>query len=93
MGPMVADYISVSYVNSNPFGVFAAAKAPPGGELREAMYTTRQPLLAAMARPRFSSKGEQPVPNAKSDYESKAFYDDEGRFPTPEWKLPQRDPQ
>lgn len=93
LGPMVADYISVSYVNSNPFGVFAAAKAPSGGGLREAMYTTRQPLLAADGAPRFSSKGEQPVPNAKSDHELKAFYDDEGRFPTPEWKLPQRDPQ
>ena len=91
LGPMVADYISVSYTNGNPFGVFAAAKAPSGGELREAMYTTRQPLLAAENAPRFSSKGELPVPNAKSDHPLRACYDDECRFPTPEWKLPSRD--
>jgi hypothetical protein len=91
LGPMVADYIAVSYSNSNPFGVFAAAKAPSGSLLNEAMYTTKQPLLAADNAPRFSSKGELPVPNAKSDHPLKAFYDDEGRFPTPESKLPPRD--
>jgi len=91
LGPMVADYIAVSYSNGNPFGVFAAAKAPSGSLLNEAMYTTKQPLLAADDAPRFSSKGELPLPNAKSDHPLKAFYDDEGRFPTPESKLPPRD--
>jgi hypothetical protein len=90
LGPMVADYISVSYSNGNPFGVFAAAKAPSGGDLNEAMYSTKQPLLAAGA-PTFSSKNDKPVPNAKSDHPLRAFYDDEGRFPTPESKLPPRD--
>ncbi|MGA7382445.1 MAG: sialidase family protein, partial [Terriglobales bacterium] len=66
LGPMVADYISVSYMNGNPFGVFAVAKAPSGSLLNEAMYTTKQPLLAAADAPRFSSRGELPVPNAKS---------------------------
>jgi hypothetical protein len=91
LGPMVADYIAVSYSNGNPFGVFAAAKAPSGSLLNEAMYTTKQPLLAADNAPHFSSKGELPVPNAKSDHPVRAFYDDEGRFPTPESKLPPRD--
>jgi hypothetical protein len=93
LGPMVADYISVSYINGNPLGVFAVAKAPSGSLLNEAMYTTKQPLLAAANAPRFSSQGEQPVPNAKSDHEVKGYYDDEGRFPVPAWKLPQRDPE
>lgn len=88
LGPMVADYISVSYTNGNPFGVFAVAKAPSDGLLNEAMYTTKQPLLAPDGAPRFSSQGEEPVPGAKSDHVVKAYYDDEGRFPIPEWKLP-----
>jgi len=93
LGPMVADYISVSYTGGNPFGVFAAAKAPKGSVLNEAMYTTRQPLLAAENAPRFSSEGELPVPGAKSDHPLRACYDDECRFPTPEAKLPQFDHQ
>ena len=36
-GPMVADYIGVSYSNGNPFGVFAGALAPSGATLNEAM--------------------------------------------------------
>lgn len=84
LGPMVADYISVSYTNGNPFGVFAAANAPVGGSLREAMYTTKEPLLVPRDQPRFSSQGDMPVPNAKSDFERKHYYDDEGRFPIPE---------
>ena len=91
LGPMVADYISVSYINGNPFGVFAAAKAPSGGLLNEAMYTTKQPLLASADAPQFSSKDEEPVPNHKSDHVIKGYYDDEGRFPVPEWKMPQFD--
>jgi len=91
LGPMVADYISVSYINGNPFGVFAAAKAPSGGLLNEAMYTTKQPLLASADAPQFSSKDEEPVPNHKSDHVIKGYYDDEGRFPVPDWKMPQFD--
>jgi hypothetical protein len=81
LGPMVADYISVSYTNGNPFGVFAVANAPSGGLLDEAMYTTKNPLVVAADKPRFSSQGEKPVPGAKSDHERKLYYDDEGRFP------------
>lgn len=81
LGPMVADYVSVSYTNGNPFGVFANATAPTGALLNEAMYTTKEPLLAAADAPRFSGKDDKPVPNAHSDHEMKFYYDDEGRFP------------
>ncbi|HZQ22498.1 MAG TPA: sialidase family protein [Terriglobales bacterium] len=89
LGPMVADYIHVSYTNGNPFGVFAAATAPNGGVLNEAMYTTKQPLLALGDVPRFSSKSDEMVAGAKSDHVMKGYYDDEGRYPIPESKRDQ----
>jgi len=81
-GQMVADYLAVAYANGNPFGVFAVAQAPSGGLLNEAMYTTKSPLLAAAGEPRFSSRGEKPVPNAKGRYIWK-YYDDDGEYPIP----------
>lgn len=86
-GYMVADYIGVSYLNGNPLGVFAVAKAPSGSVLNEAMYTTRQPLLPSPETPRFSSRGEQPVANAKSDFVQKFYYDDEGERAIPASRL------
>ena len=82
-GRMVADYISTSYVNGNPFGVFMVAKAPVGGLMNQAAYTTSTPLVAAANEPRFSSKGEKPVPNAKSDHPYIRFRDVEPEFPGP----------
>ncbi|HEV2491381.1 MAG TPA: sialidase family protein [Candidatus Acidoferrales bacterium] len=67
---MVGDYFSTSYVNGSAFGVFAVAKASSGSAFDQAMYTTAQPMIAPSA-PRFSSKGERPVPNAKSDHPPK----------------------
>lgn len=84
-GYMVADYISVSYLNGNPLGVFAVAKAPTGSTLNEAMYTTKEPLLPGADTPRFSSKGEEAV--AKSKYVKTYYYDDEGTRPIPESRL------
>ena len=81
-GLMVADYLAVAYSKGNPFGVFAVAKAPSGGKLNEAMYTTKAPLLAAADEPRLSSKHEKPVPNAKGTYVWK-YYDDDGEYPIP----------
>jgi BNR repeat-like domain len=86
-GYMVADYIGVTYTNGNPRGIFAVAKKPSGTLLDEAMYTTKQPLLASPGEPRFSSKGEKPVPGAKSDHEMKFYADDEGRVLIPPFKL------
>jgi hypothetical protein len=86
-GYMVADYIGVAYTNGNPFGVFEVAKAPSGGVLNEATYTTKEPLLASPGEPRFSSKGEKPVPGAESDHEMKFYADDEGRVLIPPSRL------
>ena len=83
-GYMVADYVGVSFVNGNPFGVFAVAKAPSKGLLNEAIYSTKTPLLLALDEPTYSSKNDKAVPNAKSDYARKVYYDDEGRRPIPE---------
>jgi hypothetical protein len=82
-GPMVADYIGVSYVNGNPFGVFAVATAPSGKTLHESMYTTKAPLPAAGSAPRFSGLADEPVVGAKSDHEMHFYYDDEGKREIP----------
>jgi hypothetical protein len=81
-GLMVADYLAVAYSKGNPFGVFAVAKAPSGGLLNEAMYTTKAPLLESAGEPRFSSKGEKPIPDVKGRYVWK-YYDDDGEYPIP----------
>lgn len=81
-GLMVADYLAVAFSSGNPFGVFAVAKAPSGSVLNEAMYTTKSPLLAAAGEPRFSSKSDETVPNAKGRYVWK-YYDDDGKYPIP----------
>jgi len=73
-GPMVADYIGVSYVNGDAFGVFANAQAPAGSTLAEAMYTTKTALPPGTA-PRFGGRADKPV--AKSDHEMHFYYDDE----------------
>jgi hypothetical protein len=86
-GYMVADYIGVTYTSGNPRGIFAVAHAPSGSTLNEAMYTTKEPLLAASDEPRFSSKGEKAVLGAKSDHEMKFYYDDEGKVRIPASRL------
>jgi hypothetical protein len=82
-GPMVADYIGVTYVNGNAFGVFANAQAPTGSTLAEAMFTTKQPLPPAGSAPRFSGAQDKPVADAKSDHEMHFYYDDEGKREIP----------
>lgn len=84
-GLMVADYLSISYVNGKAFGVFAVAQAPSGGLLNQAMYTTTNPLTASAlaAAARLSSKGEKPFPHAKSDHGARKFYDEDGQYPIP----------
>jgi len=82
-GLMVGDYLSTTYVNGQAFGVFAVANAPSGGVFDEAIYTTTSPLVAAADSAYFSSKGEKPVPHAKSDHGPRKFYDEDGEFPIP----------
>jgi hypothetical protein len=86
-GPMVADYIGVSYVNGNPFGVFAVAQGPCAKTLKESMFTTKAPLPAPGSAARFSGLADKPVPGAKSDHEAHFYYDDEGtrEIPRSRW--------
>jgi hypothetical protein len=93
-GPMVADYIGVSYSNGNPFGVFAVAQALSGTTYNESMFTTKTPLPVSYDAPRFSSVDDHPVPGAKSDHEMKFYYDDEGQreIPRSRW-ITNTDPQ
>lgn len=79
-GYFVGDYISGSYVNGNPFAVFAVAAANSGNIFDEAMYTTAQPILPPAGVLYFSSRGEMPVPDAKSDHPPRDPYM-EGRRP------------
>ncbi len=83
-GPMVADYIAVSYINGNPFGIFAVAQPLVGTTYNEAMYTTKTALPVSYDAPRFSSINDHPVPDAKSDHKVKFFYDDEGHREIPQ---------
>ena len=82
-GPMVADYIGVSYVNGNPFGVFAVARALVGTTYSESMFTTKAPLPVDLSAQTFSSANDKPVPNAQSDHEMHFYYDDEGHREIP----------
>ena len=86
-GPMVADYIGVSYVNGNPFGVFAIAQQLVGTTYNEAMFTTKTPLPVSYDSLRFSSVDDHPVPNAQSDHKMHFFYDDEGKREIPQSAL------
>jgi hypothetical protein len=86
-GYMVADYLSTSYVNGNPFGVFMVAQKPTDGVFNQAAYTTKEPLLVAANEPRFSSRGEKRVSHGKSHFE---FRDVERE---PENQPPQSDPK
>lgn len=83
LGPMVADYIHVAYSKGKAYGVFAVAHAPSHGVLDEAMYTTKQGLVAELDEPTYSSAGDLPIPNAHSDHPPNFYYDDEGRYPIP----------
>lgn len=67
-GYFVGDYISGSYVEGNPFAVFAVAAPNSGTVFDEAMYTTAQPMIPPPGTRYYSSKGELPVANAKSDH-------------------------
>jgi hypothetical protein len=83
-GYMVADYLGTSYVNGNPFGVFAVAKAMSNGKFNQAMYTTTTPLLVSDNEPTFSSAADKPIPGVKGDKGPRKYYDDDGEYPIPQ---------
>ena len=78
-GYFVGDYISGSYVNGNPFAVFAVAGPNSGTAFDEAMYTTAQPMIPSPGTHYYSSKGELPVQNAKSDHPPRDPYPEHGQ--------------
>jgi hypothetical protein len=81
LGRMAGDYISTSYVDGKPFAVFAIAKANSGNVFDEAMYTTQRPLVPPAGSPRFSSHGEKPIPDAKSDHGPRKHEDERSEPP------------
>jgi probable HAF family extracellular repeat protein len=80
-GYFVGDYISGSYVNGNPFAVFAVAAPNSGTVFDEAMYTTAQPMIPPPGALYYSSNGETPVPDAKSDHAPRDPYLEHGQSP------------
>jgi hypothetical protein len=89
-GPMLADYLSSSYVNGKAFGVFMVAKAPSGGLFNEAAYTTKNPLEASADEPRFSSRREKRIPNIHSDRPFPRSQGEERESATPPTKNPRK---
>ena len=90
-GPMVADYIGVTYSNGNPYGIFAVAQALSGTTYNESMYTTKQALAVDADAPRFSSINDHPVPNSHSDHVMHFYYDDEGQREIPQSRWTRND--
>ncbi len=82
-GPMLADYIGVTYSNGNAFTVVPLAGALKGTTYNESMYTTKTPLPVSENAPRFSSAEEKPVADADTHRKTDFFYDDEGTRPIP----------
>jgi hypothetical protein len=82
-GPMLADYLSSSFVNGKAFGVFMVAKAPSGGVFNQAAYTTKNPLEASADEPRFSSRDEKRIPNVHADRPFPRTQGEERETPTP----------
>lgn len=80
-GLMVGDYISTVYSNGKAFGVFAVARLKSGNLFDEAIYTNTIGLTAAKTAMRFSSAGEQPVPDAHSDHPPRQFNDLDHQYP------------
>ena len=91
-GTMVADYVSVGFGGGKAFPVFAAAQAPTGAVLQEAIYTTAAgqepptPELELM-----SAEGDVPVPNAHSDHGPMEYLDQEHMIPISGKRPPERD--
>jgi hypothetical protein len=91
-GYMVADYISVGYGNGKAYPVFAAALAPNGSLLQEAIYTTASGMnMPSAESEQLSSAGDHPVPNAHSDRGPMEYLDQEHRIPIKGHRPPKQD--
>lgn len=82
-GLMLADYLSVAYVNGKAFPVFAFASAKIGTRFNESMFTTASGLSMVEGAPTFSSAGDVAIPGAKSDYTARREQGERGVKPPP----------
>jgi hypothetical protein len=82
-GSMVGDYFATVYANGQSCSVFTFANTRTGPPLDEAIYAYLSPALAVQEMRVNSSRGELPVPNARSDHEPAQFYDLERRYRVP----------
>lgn len=79
LGFMVGDYISTSYSNGKAFPIYAFALPKSGTKFNEAMYTTTTGYAPEEGAPTYSSAGDEPVPNAKSDHGPRLEQGERGR--------------
>jgi len=81
-GYMVADYVSVGFASGKAFPVFAAAQAPKGSLLQEAIYTTASGQDASKPEEEYlTAAGDRPVPNAYSDHGTREYLDQDNLIP------------
>lgn len=90
LGYMVGDYISTSYSNGKAFPIYAFALQKVGVKFNEAMYTTTTGFAPEEGAPTYSSAGDEPVPNAKSDHGPRPEQGERGRKLPPSKKLLKR---
>lgn len=67
LGRMVGDYSATAFSGNRAYSVFAVAHAPPG-IFDEAMYVSKPGALATSIGAQRSSRGERPIPGARSDH-------------------------
>jgi hypothetical protein len=90
LGYMVGDYISTSYSNGKAFPIYAYAQSKTKGKFNEAMYTTTTGFAPEEDAPTYSSAGDEPVPNARSDHGPRKEQGERGRKLPPSKKLLRR---
>jgi len=92
-GYMVADYIAMGWGNGKAFPIFAAATAPKGSTLHEAMYTTASGFQPSRPEDEYlTAEFDLPVPDAHSDHGPREYLDQENRIPVSD-KTPPPDEQ
>lgn len=80
-GLMVGDYTSTAFSGGKAFGVFALARANVGSVFDEPIYTTTSGFTVSEFSGVLSSRGERPIPGARSDHPARTYYDLENRYP------------
>ena len=92
-GRMVADYVATVYpAGGRAFPIYVIAHQPQGGLYNQAVFTEGYGFTTdEMNEPRYSSKGETPIPGIKSDHPMRTYYDLDNENPNhPIVKPPQK---